>query len=148
MRHTSPDYQRNDYLSWITRAKREETQQKRLEQMLDELERGHVYTWLGVRVELSSAATLGSITGCCVGNWLYWISAKYLAAGRREQCFSALQRVRSVGCRTVRRGNINLTSRGVASNAFGRARECGAFQWTDYRRARAGTWVTDVPNTL
>lgn len=33
-------YQQNDYVGWITRAKREETQQKRLAQMLDELERG------------------------------------------------------------------------------------------------------------
>ena len=38
-----PPYQRNDYIGWITRAKREETQQKRLNQMLDELERGDVY---------------------------------------------------------------------------------------------------------
>ena len=32
-----PPYQRNDYLSWINRAKREDTKQKRLKQMLDEL---------------------------------------------------------------------------------------------------------------
>ena len=38
-----PPYQRNDYLAWITRAKRDETQAKRLAQMLDELERGGVY---------------------------------------------------------------------------------------------------------
>ena len=38
-----PWYQRNDYLRWITRAKREETVHRRLEQMLDELERGDVY---------------------------------------------------------------------------------------------------------
>ena len=38
-----PPYQRNDYIGWITRAKREETQQKRLNQMLDELEKGDVY---------------------------------------------------------------------------------------------------------
>ncbi len=38
-----PAYQQNDYLGWITRAKREETVQKRLEQMLDELERGDSY---------------------------------------------------------------------------------------------------------
>ena len=38
-----PDYQRNDYLGWIASPKREETQQKRLAQMLDELERGDVY---------------------------------------------------------------------------------------------------------
>lgn len=38
-----PAYQRNDYLMWINTAKREETKQKRLAQMLDELERGGVY---------------------------------------------------------------------------------------------------------
>jgi len=38
-----PAYQQNDYLSWISRAKREETKMKRLNQMLDELERGDVY---------------------------------------------------------------------------------------------------------
>jgi uncharacterized protein YdeI (YjbR/CyaY-like superfamily) len=38
-----PDYQQNDYIGWITRAKREETRQKRLNQMLDELAKGGVY---------------------------------------------------------------------------------------------------------
>ena len=38
-----PPYQRNDYIGWITRAKRPETQQKRLNQMLDELKKGNVY---------------------------------------------------------------------------------------------------------
>ena len=38
-----PPYQRNDYLSWITRAKRQDTRDRRLEQMLDELRRGDVY---------------------------------------------------------------------------------------------------------
>lgn len=38
-----PDYQKNDYLGWIGRAKRPETTEKRLNQMLDELERGGVY---------------------------------------------------------------------------------------------------------
>jgi uncharacterized protein YdeI (YjbR/CyaY-like superfamily) len=38
-----PAYQRNDYLAWIARAKRETTRTKRLEQMLDELARGGVY---------------------------------------------------------------------------------------------------------
>ena len=36
-------YQRNDYIGWITRAKRPETQEKRLNQMLKELEKGDVY---------------------------------------------------------------------------------------------------------
>lgn len=39
-----PPYQRNDYIGWVTRAKRPETQEKRLNQMLDELEKGDVYT--------------------------------------------------------------------------------------------------------
>jgi uncharacterized protein YdeI (YjbR/CyaY-like superfamily) len=38
-----PDYQQNDYISWVTRAKRQETQQKRLQQMLDELKKGGLY---------------------------------------------------------------------------------------------------------
>jgi len=43
-----PPYQRNDYLGWIERARREATRQKRLAQMLDELEHGGLYmkmTW-------------------------------------------------------------------------------------------------------
>ena len=38
-----PPYQRNDYLGWISRAKREATQAKRLRQMLDELAAGDTY---------------------------------------------------------------------------------------------------------
>ena len=38
-----PPYQKNDYIGWITRAKREETTQKRLKQMLDELTKGNIY---------------------------------------------------------------------------------------------------------
>lgn len=38
-----PPYQRNDYLMWINNAKQEETKQKRLAQMLQELEDGFVY---------------------------------------------------------------------------------------------------------
>ena len=38
-----PWYQRNDYIGWITRAKREVTVHRRLDQMLDELERGDLY---------------------------------------------------------------------------------------------------------
>jgi uncharacterized protein YdeI (YjbR/CyaY-like superfamily) len=38
-----PPYQRNDYLGWICRAVRLESRQKRLGQMLQELERGGVY---------------------------------------------------------------------------------------------------------
>ncbi len=48
--HSRPPYQQNDYLGWINRAKRDETKMKRLQQMLDELERGDRYmkmTWRG-----------------------------------------------------------------------------------------------------
>lgn len=38
-----PPYQRNDYLGWISRAKRPATRMKRLHQMLDELESGDRY---------------------------------------------------------------------------------------------------------
>lgn len=38
-----PPYQRNDYLGWINRAKRPQTKDKRLSQMLDELARGDAY---------------------------------------------------------------------------------------------------------
>ena len=38
-----PAYQQNDYVAWIGRAKREETREKRLRQMLDELEAGGIY---------------------------------------------------------------------------------------------------------
>ncbi len=38
-----PPYQQNDYIGWITQAKQEATRLRRLEQMLEELERGNVY---------------------------------------------------------------------------------------------------------
>lgn len=38
-----PPYQQNDYIGWITRAKREETREKRIGIMLSELRAGHGY---------------------------------------------------------------------------------------------------------
>lgn len=38
-----PAYQQNDYIAWITRAKREETKEKRLTQMIEELQKGNRY---------------------------------------------------------------------------------------------------------
>ena len=38
-----PSYQQNDYLGWISRATLEETKQKRIKQMLDELKLGNLY---------------------------------------------------------------------------------------------------------
>jgi uncharacterized protein YdeI (YjbR/CyaY-like superfamily) len=45
-----PAYQQNDYVGWITRAKLPATREKRIKQMLAELESGGVYmkmTWNG-----------------------------------------------------------------------------------------------------
>lgn len=38
-----PAYQRNDYMLWINTAKVQATKQRRLNQMLDELDSGGVY---------------------------------------------------------------------------------------------------------
>lgn len=50
-----PPHQRNDYLAWIKRAKREETREKRLAQMLDELASGDAY--MGMAYEAKRAAS-------------------------------------------------------------------------------------------
>ena len=44
-----PPYQRNDYILWITSAKREETRRKRLSQMLEELRDGDRYMKMAYR---------------------------------------------------------------------------------------------------
>ena len=44
-----PPYQQNDYIGWITGAKREETRRKRLAQMLDELRNGDRYMKMAYR---------------------------------------------------------------------------------------------------
>lgn len=47
-----PPYQRNDYIGWITHAKRDDTRHRRIEQMLAELAQGDVYMkmeWRGSR---------------------------------------------------------------------------------------------------
>lgn len=38
-----PPYQRNDWLGWIARARREATRQSRIDRMLAELAAGHGY---------------------------------------------------------------------------------------------------------
>lgn len=38
-----PPYQRNDYIGWVNRAKRAETRQKRITQMVSELKQGNIY---------------------------------------------------------------------------------------------------------
>ncbi|WP_148229283.1 YdeI/OmpD-associated family protein [Oceanithermus profundus] len=44
-----PPYQQNDYIGWITRAKRTETREKRFAQMLEELEQGDKYMKMACR---------------------------------------------------------------------------------------------------
>ncbi len=44
-----PPYQRNDYLGWINRAKKPETQIRRLAQMVEELTAGDRYMKMAYR---------------------------------------------------------------------------------------------------
>jgi uncharacterized protein YdeI (YjbR/CyaY-like superfamily) len=48
-----PPYQRNDYIGWITSAKQEATQRRRLQQMLDELSGGDRYMKMPYRTSRS-----------------------------------------------------------------------------------------------
>jgi hypothetical protein len=38
-----PDYRQNDYIGWISRAKREETKKRRVDIMLNELKKDDLY---------------------------------------------------------------------------------------------------------
>ncbi len=51
-----PPYQQNDYIGWIKRAKLKTTQDKRLAQMLDELERGDRYMKMAYRPKAAKGA--------------------------------------------------------------------------------------------
>lgn len=51
-----PPYQRNDYLGWIARARRDETRQHRIEQMLEELAGGELYMKMHWRTGRAPAA--------------------------------------------------------------------------------------------
>ncbi|HOK43401.1 MAG TPA: YdeI/OmpD-associated family protein [Thermoclostridium caenicola] len=44
-----PPYQQNDYLGWILKAKRPETREKRIAQMLEELRSGDRYMGMSYR---------------------------------------------------------------------------------------------------
>ncbi len=50
-----PAYQRNDYLGWIARARRQDTKDRRLRQMLDELAQGGVYMKMAWRAGRAAA---------------------------------------------------------------------------------------------
>lgn len=51
-----PPYQRNDYLGWIGRARREETRVRRIAQMLTELEGGELYMHMSWRTGRAQVA--------------------------------------------------------------------------------------------
>jgi hypothetical protein len=51
-----PPYQRNDYIGWITSARRKETREKRLAQMLDELAGGDRYMKMAYRPRRTTTA--------------------------------------------------------------------------------------------
>lgn len=46
-----PPYQQNDYLGWILKAKRLETREKRIAQMLEELRNGDKYMGMNYRAK-------------------------------------------------------------------------------------------------
>ena len=54
-----PPYQRNDYLGWIARARRAETRQRRIEQMLEELAGSELYMKMSWRTGRSVEARRG-----------------------------------------------------------------------------------------
>lgn len=51
---TRPPYQRNDYIGWITRAKRDSTRLKRLNQMIRELRGGNRYMNMNYNSKIKS----------------------------------------------------------------------------------------------
>jgi len=44
-----PPYQQNDYIGWILKAKRPETREKRITQMIEELRNGDKYMGMNYR---------------------------------------------------------------------------------------------------
>jgi len=54
-----PPYQRNDYLGWILKAKRPETRERRIAQMLEELRNGNKY--MGMHYDASKSRSRSKI---------------------------------------------------------------------------------------
>jgi len=46
-----PPYQQNDYIGWILKAKRPETREKRISQMIEELRNGDKYMGMDYRAK-------------------------------------------------------------------------------------------------
>lgn len=49
-----PPYQRNDYIGWITRARKPDTRTRRMSQMLEELKAGDRYMKMAYRARRGS----------------------------------------------------------------------------------------------
>ena len=56
-----PPYQQNDYIGWITRARRDDTRDRRMAQMLDELRGGTRYMKMKWRAAPEPAPRRGSL---------------------------------------------------------------------------------------
>lgn len=56
-----PPYQQNDYLGWILKAKRPETREKRIGQMLEELRNGDKYMGMNYRAKKERHLTRGDL---------------------------------------------------------------------------------------
>ncbi|MEI6666443.1 MAG: YdeI/OmpD-associated family protein [Chloroflexota bacterium] len=80
-----PAYQRNDYVGWIVRAKLPETQQKRLAQMLDELEAGGVY--MRMRWKCACVGTARTNALICA-RFLVWLTSQALHRLHRRRLFA------------------------------------------------------------
>ena len=53
-----PAYQRNDYIGWITRAARDQTRTKRINQMIAELKQGGIYMNMAHPASSKSSTTM------------------------------------------------------------------------------------------
>jgi uncharacterized protein YdeI (YjbR/CyaY-like superfamily) len=57
--HARPDYQQNDWIGWIERAKREDTRRKRIEEMCGDLMAGDRYMGMDWRPARNRSAGFG-----------------------------------------------------------------------------------------
>ncbi|MCZ7663769.1 MAG: YdeI/OmpD-associated family protein [Thermoleophilia bacterium] len=105
--YARPPYQQNDYIGWITRAKRAGTRRARLEQMLDELAAGDAYMKMAWRPAPRQAAParpakprLADLPLVELGNraeWRAWLAKHHaespgiwLAVGKRGNAVTTL----------------------------------------------------------
>jgi uncharacterized protein YdeI (YjbR/CyaY-like superfamily) len=103
-----PPYQRNDYMGWISKAKKLATQERRLAQMLDELEAGDRYMKMpygkkktkgkeakdvglppfleeGLRSESKAWAFFESLSPSCKRAYVQWIQSAVRQATKEKR---------------------------------------------------------------